>query len=204
MQRIDVSQRPGIPHGDRPRRVAGTRAAAVPIAAFAGAFVGVVGGWTVGDALLKNEVIQPGTSSNMAPAVVAAVGGGLGWLLPALVVMIVYRKARAPTPGEAQALISTTVVIVCVGVLAAAFPATFEDRWKDPRMFRLQLLIWLDAGLAAATCLIAAQRRWKPSTTIGLITAAGFVFLAVAASQFLPFLAACAPIPGGSGCRAGF
>ena len=204
MQRIDVSQRPGIPHGDRPRQVAGTRAVALPIAAFAGAFAGVVVGWIVGDALLRNGVIQPGTSSNMSPAVVAAVGGGLGWLLPALVVMIVYRKARAPTLGEVQALISTAVVIVCVGLLAAAFPTIFEDRWKDPRMFRLQRLIWLDAGLAAATCLIAAQRRWKPSATIGLIIATGLVFLAVAVSQFLPFLAACAPIAGGSGCRVGF
>lgn len=102
-----------------------------------------------------------------------------------------------------------TLVITAVGslgaglLLAEAMP-TFEDRWKDPRMFLVQRLIWLDAGLAAVTCLVVAQRRWKPSAMIGLMSVTGLVFAAVAVWQFLPFLAACAPIPGGGGCRAGY
>ncbi|MDQ3210622.1 MAG: hypothetical protein M3Q20_05490 [Actinomycetota bacterium] len=70
-------------------------------------------------------------------------------------------------------------------------------------MFSLQRLIVLDTVLAATTCLFLAPRRWPRRVSLVLVIASALVFLAVAGSLFLPFLAECAPLPGG-GCRSGF
>ena len=68
-----------------------SRALGVPVTASAGAALGVVIGYVMGDALLINDVIEPGSSTHMAPAVVGALGGGLGWLIGAIAGMVAYR-----------------------------------------------------------------------------------------------------------------
>ena len=181
-----------------------SRSFAVPVIGSIFAVGGVFIGGVSGRMLLEAGVIQPGTSSRMAPAVVGALGGGIAWFMGALACMIAFKGDWPLSRRETMTLVITAIGALGAGLLLAEAMPTFEDRWKDPRMFHLRRLIWLDAGLAAGTCLLVAQRRWKPSVTIGFMSVTGLVFTAVAVSQFLPFLAACAPIPGGGGCRAGY
>jgi hypothetical protein len=109
-----------------------------------------------------------------------------------------------PSREETVVLVIVAVGFVGAGLSLATMMPAFEDAWKDPRMFRLQRLIWFDAGLAASTCLVVDQGRLKPPASIVLMTVIGLAFLAVVIWQFLPFLAECAPIAGGEGCRVGF
>ncbi|MBA3765183.1 MAG: hypothetical protein H0X05_06710, partial [Actinobacteria bacterium] len=193
MKPIDPLEQPRTRDVESPLDWGNARAEAVPLGGSAGALIGVILGWFVGRVFLGHGVIEPGTSSGMAPAVVGAVGGGIGWLVGALSRMIVHREDRPVTPREARALFLASFGVLSAGLLLAYLMPMFEDAYKDPRMFRLQQLIMLDAVFAAATCLIVAQRRLTPRRTLALLTVTGLVFLAVAASQFLPFLAECAP-----------
>ena len=70
-------------------------------------------------------------------------------------------------------------------------------------MFRLHQLIWIDAGLAVVTFLLLAIRRWPPVVAITALIVVGVGAGAFAVSQFLPFLAGCAPVRDGT-CRVGF
>ncbi len=106
-------------------------------------------------------------------------------------------------PAGSQVLLVMAVAFVGAGWLLGVSLQAFEDAWKDPRMARLQRLIWLDAGLAVSTCLVMAQRRLRPPWSIVLMTVIGLVLLAAVIWQFMPFLADCAPIAGGD-CRSGF
>jgi hypothetical protein len=106
-------------------------------------------------------------------------------------------------PAGSQVLLVMAVAFVGAGWLLGVSLQAFEDAWKDPRMARLQRLIWLDAGLAVSTCLVMAQRRLRPPWSIVLMRVIGLVLLAAVIWQFMPFLADCAPIAGGD-CRSGF
>lgn len=184
---------------------AASRSVAVPVAGSVGALLGVVIGSISGSALLDDGVIPAGTSSGMAPAIVATLAGGLGWLIGAIACMIAYRQQGPPTREETKGLVITAFAFAFAGLLLAAVMLTFQDAYKDPRTFYLQRLIWLDAGLAAVTCLLVAQRGWKPSATIVAMTLIGAVSAAVAVSQFRAFLEACDPmILLGEPCRTSF
>jgi len=176
---------------------------AVPVYGIAGALIGLVLGMMVGSAILGQGVIESGTSSGMPAAVVGAVGGGVGWLLGSLSRMIARRNDPPSDGAQTRALVVVAVGLVGVGFLLSDLMPMLEDTFKDPRMFRLQRLIALDAALAALTCLILVPRRWPRRVILVLVLGTGLAFLVVAGSQFLPFLAECAPVPSG-GCRSGF
>lgn len=171
--------------------------------ASAGAALGVVIGYVMGDALLINDVIEPGSSTHMAPAVVGALGGGLGWLIGAIAGMVAYRHQPPASREEATGLAIAAVVVVVGAALLAAFMVSLQDPFEDPRMFRLHRLIWIDAGLAVVTLLLLAIRRWPPVVAITALIVVGVGAAAFAVSQFLPFLAGCAPVRDGT-CRVGF
>lgn len=194
MQRTDAPEEPPVWEEEWRWYVAETRAV-VPLVGLACAFGGVVIGWIVGHTLLSNGVIHPSTSAGIAPAVFA---GGVAWFMGAFACMIAYRNRRPPTWEAVDGLVITAVGLVCAGLLLAGVMPTFQDyldvHIEDPRMFRLQRLIWLDAGLAAATCLLVAQRRWKPSVAIAAMTLIGAVWAAGAVPQFLVFLEGCDPM----------
>jgi hypothetical protein len=180
-----------------------TRSVAVPaigtILALGGAFIG----GAIGSVLVGAEVIQPGTSVKMGPAVVGVLGGGIAWLVSVLVCMAVFRNDGTPSREETVVLVIAAVGFLVAGWFLATTMPAFEDAWKDPRMFRLQRLIWLDAGLAVSTCLVMAQRHLRPPWSIVLMTVIGPAFLAALIRQFMPFLDECAPVRAGS-CRIGF
>ena len=92
--------------------------------------------------------------------------------------------------------------MVVGAALLAAFMVSLQDPFEDPRMFRLHRLIWIDAGLATVTFLLLAVRRWAPVLAIAALTVAGAA-AALAVSQFLPFIADCAPVRSGT-CRVGY
>ncbi len=181
-----------------------TRSVAVPAIGLVVALGGAVIGAVIGSMLVDAGVIQPGSSEKMGPAVVGVLGGAVAWFVSVLVCLIAFRNDRPPSREEVISLVVIAVGFGCAGLLLSTAMPAFEDGWKDPRMFRLQRLIWLDVGLAASTCLVVAQRRLKPPVSIVLMTVIGLAFLAVAFWQFFPFLAGCAPIAGGDGCRTGF
>ena len=177
---------------------------AVPAIGLVFALGGAVIGGVLGSVLVDAGVIQPGSSEKMGLAVVGVLGGAIAWFVSVLVCMIAFRNDGPPSREEAVVLVVVAVGFVCAGLLLVTEMPAFEDGWKDPRMFRLQRLIWLDVGLAASTCLVVAQRRLRPPGSVVLMTLIGLALLAVAIWQFVPFLAACAPIAGGDGCRTGF
>ena len=170
------------------------------IFALGGAVIGGVIGMVV-DA----GAIQSGSSGKMGLAVVGVLGGGIAWFVSVLVSTIALRNDGPPSRDEAISLVVIAIGFVCAGLILASALPMFEDAWNDPRMFRLQRLIWLDAGLSASTCLVVAQRRLRPPWSIVLMTVIGLGFLAAVIWQFLPFLEGCAPTAGGELlCRTGF
>ncbi|HEX7247204.1 MAG TPA: hypothetical protein VF351_03785 [Actinomycetota bacterium] len=193
----------GLPQA-RGGRAGSTRALAVPAIGAIFALGGVVVGGMTGNLWLDAGLIQPGTSSAMPAAAVATLGGAIAWLVSVLTCLSVFRHDAPPTRAEAAILVLCALAALGAGFLLAQAMPNFEDRWKDPRMFRLQRLIWLDAALAAGTCLIVASRRAGAWSSILLTSVLGSIVLGIAAWQFWPFFAACAPIAGGTGCRAGF
>lgn len=180
-----------------------TRSLAVPTIGLLFALGGGIIGWVLGSLLLGEGGIQRGSSNGMVPAVVGVLGGATAWLVSVLVCMWAFRRDGPPSREETISLVVFAVGFLFVGLILAEWMPSFEDPWKDPRMFRLQRLIWLDAGLAAATCLVVAQRRLTPLMRSVLMATIGLVSLAVALSQFLPFAAAC-PTAAIGACRAGF
>jgi len=78
MKPIDPLEQPRTRDVEWPLDLGIPRAEAVPLGGFAGALIGVILGWFVGRVFLGHGVIEPGTSSGMAPAVVGAVGGESG------------------------------------------------------------------------------------------------------------------------------
>ncbi|HEX7247203.1 MAG TPA: hypothetical protein VF351_03780 [Actinomycetota bacterium] len=143
--------------------------------------------------LVDARVIQSGSSEKMGLAVVGVLAGAIAWFLTALAGMFGVRNAEPPSRDESISLAVIAVGFVCAALILASVLPMFEDAFKDPRMFRLQRLIWLDGGLAASTCVVVAQRRLRPHVSIVLMTVIGLGFLAVAIWQFLPFLDECAP-----------
>ena len=175
-----------------------SRASGVPLAASAGAAAGVVVGYVIGDIELNRNWIQPGSSVHMASAVAGALGGGLGWLIGAIAGMAVYRHLPPASRKETRGLAIAAVGVLGAAALLAAVMVSLQDPFEDPRMFRLHRLIWIDAGLAAATLLLLAIRRWPPVLTIGALTVVGVTAAVLAVSQFLPFIAGCAPVRSGA------
>ena len=181
-----------------------TRSVAVPAIGLVFALGGAVIGTVIGSTMVDALVIQPGSSEKMGSAVVGVLGGAIAWLVSVLVCILAFRNDGPPSREEAISLVAIAIGFCCAGLLLSTAMPAFEDGWKDPRMFRLQRLIWLDVGLAASTCLVVAQRRLKPPVPIVLMAVIGLALLAVAIWQFVPFLAGCAPVAGGDLCRAGF
>ena len=180
-----------------------SRAVAVLVAASAGAAIGVLIGYGVGTILLERGLIQPGSSTHMPMAVVGALGGGIGWLLGAIAGMVACRHRPPASRREAIGLVIAAVGIACAAALLVALLVSLQDPFEDPRMFRLHRLIWLDAGIAALTCLLLSIRTRKIAVIIVVLIVAWAGAAALADSQFLPFIAGCAPVRSGA-CRVGY
>lgn len=170
-----------------------TRRAAVPIAGCIGALFGVVVGYFVGRRLGHDRAIFVGTSGYMPPAIVETLGGGLGWLIGAVVSLIAYR--HRPPPGRAQSrrALMAAAGFISAGLFLSLVVPTFQDAYHDPRMVYLQRLIWVDAGLAGATCLAVGWHRSSFLRSLALISVFGVAAAIVSVATFLSFLDACEP-----------
>lgn len=177
-----------------------SRALAVPLTASACAVIGVVIGSQIGESMANNDVIETGTSATMPNAVVGALGGGLGWLGGAIPAMVLCRHQPPVDPEDRRGLGIATVVVLCGALLLTGLVVVTQDSWGDPRMFRLHRLIWIDAGVAIVTLRLLAVRRWAQLSVIAVLIVIGVVAGLVAVTQFLPFIAECAPVQNGE-CR---
>jgi hypothetical protein len=107
-------------------------------------------------------------------------GAGVGWLLGTLGGLILTRAAPPRTTAEAWTLRAIAVLFVAAGLTtpwwSQVFPRTLGLGYHVTARTPMQWSIWLDAVLAAVTCLVLAQRRFRrKAIVIGAVTGVGII-----------------------------
>jgi hypothetical protein len=106
-------------------------------------------------------------------------GAGAGWLLGVTGGLVLTRAAPPPTSVTAWALRALAALFVIAALL---MPWWGLDQFGYHINFLrpMQQAVWFDSALAAVTCLVLAQRRFRrEAIVIGAVVAVGILVAAI-------------------------
>jgi len=111
-------------------------------------------------------------------------GAGVGWLFGVSGGLVLTGAALPRTTAEAWTLRATAVLFVVAGLTTPwwtqVLPRTLGLGYHVTALRPMQWSIWFDAALAAVTCLVLAQRRFRrEAIVIGAVAAVGIVVSAI-------------------------
>jgi hypothetical protein len=123
-------------------------------------------------------------------ATLGVLGAGVGWLLGATVGLVLTGATPPRTTAEAWILRATAVLFVIAGLMTPWWSVALphEISWGDPLLRPMQRSIWFDSAVAATTCLVLAQRRYRrEALVIGAVASIGILVSAIFVFSWLPF-----------------
>ena len=147
--------------------------------AISGGFVGLVAG-----NLLGPTTGESWDGSHIKTATLGVLFAGFGWFAGVAVAMVLTRGTVPPSMSSAWVLRAVALGFLIAGLVVARWVPSLDNPPPDTTLIPLQGAIRLDAVLAAATCLVLAQRQILRRTAVALWLVASVVILAVVAGRF--------------------
>ncbi len=116
-------------------------------------------------------------------------GAGVGWLFGVTGGLVLTEAAPPRTTAGAWTLRATAVLFVVAGLTTPWWSTLLphEIGWGDPLLRPMQRSIWFDSALAAVTCLVLAQRRFRrEAIVIGAVATVGLLVSAIVLFPVVP------------------